>query len=268
MTTSLITGATAGIGRGFAEALACEGDDLVLVARQLDRLSGVATDLQRRYGIAVEVLPADLADPAHRLAVEARLADDSAPVSTLVNNAGFGVRQRFVGGDVEPEQEMIDVLVAAPMRLTAAAVPGMVARGRGRILNVSSIAGWITSGTYAASKAWVRVFTEGLAMELAGSGVTATAICPGYVRTEFHERAGMNMSAVPAWMWLDVETVVAKALRDSRRGRAVSVAGAQYRLLSLVAQYAPRPMVRRVTAGRSTARRTGRVDVSGRTRAR
>lgn len=258
MTTSLVTGATAGIGRGFAEALAREGDDLVLVARDRDRLADVAAELRRMYGVGVEVLPADLSDPMHVSAVAARLTDASVPVATLVNNAGFAVRQRFVGGDVEAEQQLVDVLITAPMRLTHAVAPGMVTRGSGRIINVSSVASWTASGTYAAAKAWVRTFTESLARELAGTGVTATAVCPGYVHTELHERAGMNMSAVPAWMWLDVDTVVAKALRDNRHARPVSVAGTQYRMLSLIAQYAPRPLVRRVTNGPAAGRRTGR----------
>lgn len=256
MATSLITGATAGIGRGFAEALAGQGEDLVLVARDRNRLVDVGHELRQRHGVAVEVLPADLADAAARKAVETRLAAE--PVTTLVNNAGFGVRQRFVGGAVAAEHEMLEVLVTAPMRLTNAALPGMVGRGNGRIVNVSSVAGWTASGSYAAAKAWVRIFTESLAMELRGTGVTATAVCPGFVRTEFHDRGGMEMSGVPGWMWLDVDAVVHRALRDSDRGKTVSVAGTQYRLLSLAAQYLPRPVVRRVTGSGPATRRAGR----------
>jgi len=171
-------------------------------------------------------------------------------VEILVNNAGFGVNQPFVGGDLIDEQQMINVMVVAVMRLCHAAAPGMVARGRGRILNVSSIAGWLPAGTYSASKAWVTTFTEGLAGELQGSGVSATAVCPGFVHTEFHQRAGMDMAAYPEWLWLDAEDVVAKALSDARRGRTISVTGPQYEVLSTFAQYAPRPLVRWIGARR------------------
>lgn len=256
MSTALVTGPTAGIGRTFARALAARGHDLVLVARDAARLEELAETLRVEQRVRVEVLPADLADAASRLAVEARLADRDRPVEILVNNAGFGVHQPFVGGELDAEQRMLDVLVTSVMRLTHAALPGMVARGSGGVVNVSSVAGWITGGTYSAAKAWVTVFTEGLSLELAGTGVHVTAVCPGYVHTEFHDRAGMDMSSVPEWMWLDTEQVVAQGLRDLAKGRPVSVAGAQYKTLSTLARYAPRPVVRMATGMRPvTARR-------------
>ncbi len=133
------------------------------------------------------------------------------------------------------------------MRLSHAALPGMIERGRGQLINVSSVAGWITGSTYSAAKAWVTVFTEGLGGELAGTGVTATAVCPGFTHTEFHERADMDMSGLPEWLWLSADHVVKQALRDADRGRLISVAGRKYEALSLAAQYLPRPLVRRVT---------------------
>lgn len=243
MSTALITGATAGLGRGFAEALAAEGHDLVVVARTADRLEAVAAELRARHGVAVEVLVADLSQQGGRDAVAERVR--GADLGMLVNNAGFGLRQPFVGGDLDAEQRMLDVLVTAPMQLCHAALPGMVARGSGIVINISSVAGWVTNGTYSAAKAWVTTFTEGLAGELSGTGVSATAVCPGFVHTEFHDRAGMRMRGIPEWLWLDVDTVVRAGLADARKGRLISVPSRQYQLLSLAAQYAPRPLVRR-----------------------
>lgn len=249
MGTAVITGATSGIGLEFAQTLAARGHDVCLVARDVQRLEAVAEQL-RAQRVSVEVIPADLTDRADLARVEARLSDRDRPVEILVNNAGFGVPQRFVGGDIEAEQLMLDVLVTAVMRLTHAVAPGMVARGTGAIINVSSVASWITGGTYSASKSWVTVFSESLSIELAGTGVNVVAVCPGFTHTEFHQRAGMQMEQLPEWMWLDTTEVVDQALRDVRRGRPVSVAGTKYKALSLAAQYLPRPLVRRIGARR------------------
>jgi short-subunit dehydrogenase len=246
MTTALITGATSGLGRGFAEALAAEGHHVVLVARNRERLDALATHLTTNYGIVADVLAADLSVPGPRGKVEKRLRSQDDPVSILVNSAGFGVRQRFVGGDLADEQLMLDVLVTAPMRLTHAVVPGMVERGGGAIINISSVDGWMANSTYSAAKAYVTTFTEGLASELAGTGVSATAVCPGLTHTEFHQRADMDVSQFPEFMWLSVDQVVKQALRDAKKGRAISVAGRQYQAISLAAQYSPRPLVRRL----------------------
>ena len=252
MATALVTGATAGIGEGFADALARRGHDLVIVARNQDRLEAAA-QRWRTLGIAVEVLVADLGDRDQVDRVAQRLADPARPVDILVNNAGFGLRQSFIGGDLRAEQEMLDVLVTAVLRLTHAAVPGMVERGTGAIINVSSVAGWIPGGTYSAAKAWVTSFTEGLSLDLHGTGVRAVAVCPGYTHTEFHDRAGMHMQGVPRWMWQEVDEVVDAALRDVRRGRVVSVAGPLYRAIGVASRQLPRTLVRRV-AGRRPAR--------------
>ncbi len=241
MSTALITGATSGIGLAFARTLATRGHDIVLVARNQERLDLVAAEL-RGHRVQVEVIAADLADRSQLAVVEDRLR--AQPVEILVNNAGFGVLQSFSAGDLDAEQQMLDVLVTAVMRLTHAALPGMVARGSGAVLNISSVAGWITGGTYSAAKAWVTVFSESLATELAGTGVHVTAVCPGFTHTEFHQRASMEIDGIPEWMWLDTQEVVDRALRDVRKGRPVSVAGSQYKALSLAAQYLPRPLVR------------------------
>jgi uncharacterized protein len=240
---ALVTGSTSGIGAAFAQRLASRGYDLVLVARSVDRLDQQAAELRHRYGGAVQVLPADLSDRAQCLRVEQRLDDASRPVAMLVNNAGFGVNRRFAVNTVESEENQLDVLVRAVLRLTHAAVPAMVARGSGAVVNVSSVGGWIPGGTYNAAKSWVTVFTEGLAAELAGTGVRATVVCPGFVRTEFHRRGEMDVSSIPDWLWLTVDQVVDAALADLGRGRSVSVPTARYKVLSTLARHAPRGLV-------------------------
>lgn len=252
--TALITGATAGLGLGFADALAARGHDLVIVARTQERLAEAAARITATYGVGVETVSADLSVRADVDHVADRAASPDRPVDVLVNNAGFGVKQGFIGGDIDAEQQLLDVLVTAVMRLSHAALPGMVERGSGTLINVSSVAGWITGSTYSAAKSWVTVFTEGLANELSGTGVTATALCPGFVHTEFHQRADMDMAGVPSWMWLTVDQVVRQALDDADRGHLVSVPGNQYKVLSLATQYLPRPLVRRVAGGRPPRR--------------
>ena len=246
MATALVTGATAGIGAAFAERLAATGWDLVVVARSIDRLERQAQDLVHRYGGSVEVLSADLADPEQCRRVEQRLADRSRPIALLVNDAGFGTNTRFSVGDVDEEERQLDVLVRAVLRLTHAAVGGMVARGSGAVVNVSSVSGWIPGGSYSAAKAWVTSFSEGICAELAGTGVHVLAVCPGFTRTEFHERAGMDVHAIPDWLWLSADQVVEGGLADLRRGRSVSVPTARYKVLSALARHAPRGAVRTV----------------------
>lgn len=258
MATACVTGATAGIGRAFAFALAARGLDLVLVARDGERLSSVAGEIRDRFAVTADVLAADLSDPTQRRVVEDRLSDRSHPVSVLVNNAGFGLRTPFLRTDVEDEQRSIDVLVTAVMRLTHAVLPGMVERNFGIVFNISSVAGWITGGTYSAAKAWVTVFSESLAAEFAGSGVRVVAVCPGFTRTEFHERAGIDMSEVPSWLWLDADAVVARALRDAAIGQPLSVAGPVYQALSTALRMMPRSLVRRAGRFRRSSARFGR----------
>ena len=254
MATALITGGTAGIGAEFARQLAARGDDLVLVARDGERLAAYAAELEARYRVQVEVLVADLSDRDQLGTVEARLADADRPVDLLVNNAGFGVNQVFVGGDVDAEQRMLDLLVTAVMRLSHAALPGMVARGTGGVINVSSVASFIAGGTYSAAKSWVTVFSESTDRQLRGTGVTVTALCPGFTHTEFHQRAEMDVDHLPDWMWLDAPDVVRGALADFGRGKPVSVPGAQYKALSTLARYLPRPVVRRASGVRGPDR--------------
>lgn len=243
MPTALVTGSTSGIGLVFARRLAATGHDVVLVARDPGRLADTAAQLESDHGVAVEALPADLATDEGAAAVEQRLRDADRPVDLLVNNAGFALRRPFVANDVADEERMLRVLVLAVLRLTHAALPSMIERGRGAVVNVSSVAGWVPRGSYSAAKAWVTVFTEGLAPTLRGTGVRAMAVCPGFVRTEFHQRASMNMAGLPRLFWLDADRVVDTALRDLSRGKVVSVPGAVYRTAAWLLPRLPRRLV-------------------------
>jgi hypothetical protein len=237
--TALVTGPTAGIGRAFADQLAARGHDLVLVARDRERLEQLAEELRGRYGVEVEVLAADLADREAMGEVEARLSDASRPVAMLVNNAGFGHKLPFTENTVEDEQEMLDVLVTAVLRLTHAAIGPMLERGEGAIVNVSSVAAFLPRGTYSAAKRYVVSFSEWLDVTYRDRGVRGMAVCPGFVRTEFHERMGVGRDSAPRWMWLDADRVVREALEDLDRGRSVSVPSRRYKLLSGLARATP-----------------------------
>jgi short-subunit dehydrogenase len=243
--TALITGASAGIGAAYAKQLAAKGSDLVLVARDVTRLQALAAELKAKHSVQVEVLQADLADRAQLDKVCVRVAQND--IDLVVNNAGFGIKQSFVGGTIEAEQYLLDVLVTAVMRITHAAMPGLIERNCGGVINVSSIAGWMSSGTYSSAKAWVTSFSEALATRHNDSKVHVMALCPGYTRTEFHARANMETQTIPDWMWLDVDAVVAKSLKDFEKGKPISVPGMQYKFLSLIAQYLPRPIVRKLS---------------------
>lgn len=239
MPTALVTGATAGIGLAFARRLAGGGHDLVLVARDEGRLRAVAAELRAAHGVEVEVLRADLVDRGDLARVEARLASTGAPVDLLVNNAGHGLKQRFLDNDVEDEQAMLDVLVVAVMRLSHAALRAMTARGTGAVVNVSSVAGYLPRGTYSAAKAWVTSFSTWAAHEYRPAGVTVMALCPGFVRTEFHERMDVATESVPRPLWLDADRLVAEALTDLERGRVVSVPSKRYKALVAVSRVLP-----------------------------
>lgn len=248
MGTALVTGASVGLGREFARQLAAKGHDVVLVARDAARLQEVADELNSGYGVTAEVLTADLADRRQTQVVADRLTNPQRPVDLLVNNAGFGDPRGFLEAPVEDAERALDVMVRAVLVLSHAAGGAMVQRRRGAILNVSSVASFAAMGTYSAAKSWVTVFSEGLATELAGTGVTVTAVCPGFVRTEFHRRGGMDLSGLPEPLWLEADQVVRVALDAVAAGRVVSVPSVQYRVLVGAMRLLPRAAIRSASA--------------------
>lgn len=246
MSTALITGATAGIGHEFARQLAARGDDLVLVARNKARLEEVAEQLRASYGVAVETLPADLTDPGELATVEERLADRARAVDLLVNNAGFGLKGGFLENPIDVEQAQQDVLVRAVLRLTHAALGGMVERGHGGVINVSSVAAFLPRGTYSAAKAWVNSFSQWAHNEYAARGVTVTALCPGFVKTEFHQRLGVDRdSTAPRILWLEPDRLVRDALADFDKGRPMSIPSKRYKTIVTATRLVPRAMLQR-----------------------
>jgi hypothetical protein len=249
MPTALITGATAGIGASFARRLAADGFDLLLLARDEGRLAQSAAGLHEKYGVQAEVLAADLATEEGIKEAERRAGQG---IDLLVNNAGFGHKGTFLQVPMADELTMLRVHCEAVLRLTHAALPGMIERGRGGVINVASVAAFFSRGTYSASKAWVVGFSEGVAQDIAGSGVNVMALCPGFVHTEFHERAQMDMSGLPEFMWLDADRVTEAAVRDFRHGVHVSVPGAQYKTIVGLGRLIPRGLAGRISA------RTGR----------
>jgi short-subunit dehydrogenase len=242
---ALITGPTSGIGAGYARRCASDGYDLILVARDVDRLTKLAGELEGQAG-SIEILPADLADPAGRDKVADRLA---AGVRVLVNNAGFGISGEFWTADPALLQAQLDVNVTAVMHHTRAALPAMLDAGAGTVINVASVAGLVPGrgSTYSASKAWVISFSEGLAVGLHGTGVGVHAVCPGYVHTEFHARAGIDMARLPSFLWLEVDDVVNKSLADIAAGKVISVPGVQYKAIVTAGRMIPRGLARAAT---------------------
>lgn len=248
MARALVTGSTTGLGLEFAWQLAGTGHDLVLVSRDEERLQTVAEQIRDVHEVEIEVLPADLSDRTRLDKVATRLTDPVAPVDLLVNNAGYGLRGGFLEVGIADHEKQLDTLMRAVLVLSHAASCSMVQRRRGAIINVSSLAGYTTAGPYAASKSWVTVFTESLAMELQGTGVTATALLPGFVQTEFHERAAMNMEGLPRVTWLKAPYVVEQALKDAAKGTVLSIPSVKYRTAGEVSRIAPRPVVRALTS--------------------
>jgi short-subunit dehydrogenase len=253
MPTALVTGGTAGIGAAFARALAARGDDLVLVARTASRLEEFAAEL-RAHGREVEVIVADLGVAADVERVAARLADAARPIDLLVNNAGYGMKSRLADPDLAEAADAVQVMMQAPLVLAAAAVPGMRARGHGAIVNVASVAGYLSMGLYSAIKAWMRVYSESLSNALHGTGVTVTALLPGWVHTEFHDRAAIRKSSIPSWLWLSADDLVDACLKDVARGRAVSIPTLRYRFLSWLLRHLPPRTVRWVSRKISSSR--------------
>src|ERR1700757_5264334 len=253
---ALITGPTSGSGEGFATRYAADGYDLVLVARDEARLQKLAEDLSEQHGAQSELLVADLAKADARDRVAERL---SRGVRILVNNAGFGTSGEFWSADPALLQAQLDVNVTAVLHLTRAALPPMLDAAAGTVINVASVAGLLSGrgSTYSASKAWVVSFTEGLAGGLTGTGVGIHVVCPGFVRTAFHERAGIDMTSLPSFMWLEGHDVVRESLADIARGKVVITPGVPYKAITTASRMVPRNLARVVT--RTFGRGRGRT---------
>lgn len=242
---ALVTGATSGIGESFTRLLASNKYNIVLVARDLPRLQERAQGLESKYGVKTQVIQADLATDEGCLKIEKYILENQ--VDVLINNAGFGTSKAFTMSTLDIEQQLLDVLVRTPMRLMHVALPLMKARNQGIIINVSSVAGYIAGGSYSASKSYLTVLTESLHTELAATNVKVSALCPGFTRTEFHQRGKMSMKGLPNFLWLNSDRLVEQSWRDALKGKAVSVPGWQYKLLVFIVQtLVPRSIVRKV----------------------
>jgi uncharacterized protein len=247
---AVVTGATAGIGREFAEQLAARGHDLLLTARDRARLAETAATIAAAHGVGAEAFPGDLSRDEDVTRLADRLGADPR-LTLLVNNAGFGSRGRLAEAEVERQEAMVRLHVLAPMRLTRAALPGLLARRRGGIINVSSVAGFVYSAgnvNYCATKSYLTTFSEGLAAELHGSGVGVQALCPGWTRTEFHARITGPVERHPEFAWLSARDVVGYSLRCFERGGpVVCVPGLRWRLAVGLLRLLPRSLIGRVT---------------------
>jgi short-subunit dehydrogenase len=255
MHRALITGGTAGIGAAFARAFARRGAALVLVARDESRLDEAASELREIYGVEVETLVADLADRGDQQKVADRLGSTGADaVDVLVNNAGFSVRASLLDEDLTEHDRGFEVMQRAVLKLGGAAGRAMSARGQGWIINIASVSAFITQNNYTAIKAWVTNYSESLSVQLEGTGVQVTALTPGWVRTEFHERAGIRGSSIPDFLWLDADDLVEQCLADVAKGRPVSIPGGRWKLITAVLRTTPRPIVHRISSLLSSRR--------------
>ncbi|MDR0782524.1 MAG: SDR family NAD(P)-dependent oxidoreductase [Propionibacteriaceae bacterium] len=254
MSTALITGGTVGIGHAFAKHLAAQGYDLVLASRDEAGLLAVAERFTEMYGIAVEVIRADLACREDVLALAERLEDPERPIDLLVNNAGFAVHASLLDRDIALHERALDVMCLAVLILGGAAARAMKARGQGAILNVASSSAAITTGNYSAIKAWVAIYTEGLSNELRGSGVKVTAVLPGWVKTEFHSRGGVKAHNLPDIVWIDVDRLVRQSCRDLERGKVLSVPTKRWAFMVGLAHLAPRSVIRKVSRALTKSR--------------
>lgn len=217
---ALITGGSSGIGLEFAYQLAAEGYNLVLASRDGDELLTTAEKLRIRYNVIVESMDIDLAATESIRQLSDRISDQSRPIEILINNAGFAVHDSLLAEDTNLQMSAFSVMAEAVLKLSNVASRIMVARGRGRIINVASTSAWLFAGNYSALKRWVVVYTESLALELKGTGVSSTVVCPAWVKTNFHKSGGISRPDLPSWLWVPAKTVVKAALMASLRGKS------------------------------------------------
>lgn len=240
---ALVTGASSGIGWHFADLLGREGYDLVITARDTNRLNHLAQEFTQKYGRSVEVISADLTTSHGIELIENRLR--SKDIEVLINNAGYGLNTPFTRSEINDEVAIMRILCEAPMRFAHAVLPDMIEKNKGIIINVSSVAAWITGGHYSAAKSYLMVLSESLHTELSETSVKVCSLAPGFTHTEFHQRGKMKMDSLPKFMWLDADDVVQTAWNDAKAGKAISIPGRQYRLIYMVTRFAPRNLVRK-----------------------
>ena len=257
MGTALVTGATSGIGREIAWQLAAEGNDIVLVARSVPALEEYADRIRTFTGQKVETLSADLATEEGARAVGERVASRERPIGLVVNNAGFGLGQSFLGGSLDRELEGMDVMARAILIICHAAAGEFARRGYGAILNISSMTSLTAQGTYSAHKAWVRTFSEGLAETLRPHGVNVTVSCPGLVHTDFHARTNVDASQWPEFAFIPVDRVASRSLDAVRRGRVIVTPSPVYAAAAGILRLSPRALVRRVAGPGRSGRAAG-----------
>lgn len=241
---ALVTGASSGIGWHFANLLSQKGYDLVITARNTERLNQIGNELNSKTGCQVEVITADLTTENGIAVIENRLR--AGDIDVLINNAGYGLNKSFTKSDTDEEISIIKILCEAPMRFAHAVIPTMINKNSGTIINVSSVAAWITGGHYSATKSYLMVLSESLHTELSETAIKVCSLAPGFTHTEFHQRGAMKMDGLPKFMWLDADKVVETAWNDAAAGKAISIPGAQYKFLYLLMRYAPRSIVRRM----------------------
>ncbi len=244
MPSALITGASSGIGREFANQLAKRGFDLVLVARDEPRLMAVGEELANKYGVKYQVIKADLSQVNEINELSSKIKNQDFQFNLLVNNAGFGLNKAFHKSSPEEEKALLEVLVTAPLILTQAAISQMLESKNGYVINVGSVAAWITSGTYSAAKSWLHSFTESMHAQYSKEGINFSTVAPGFTRTEFHQRANINMNSMPKWLWLEDKKVVSEAIEGVLKGRSLVVPGFQYKTLKVFADFMPRSTIR------------------------
>jgi short-subunit dehydrogenase len=249
--TALVTGASAGIGKAFAEQLALRDYDLVLTARRRDRLVALRNELTAQRDLRVEVITADLADPAAPKALFEQLTAQGIAVDVLVNNAGYGISVKYAQTSWQQQADFIQVMVTAVAQLTHLCLPGMLERGWGRIVNIASLAGLVYGAPgatlYAAAKSFLIKFTEALSLELDGSGVHATAVCPGFTFSEFHDVNGMRervTKGLPSIMWMDATSVAREGLDAAMAGQPMVVSGAVNKLIASSMRLVPPSVAR------------------------
>jgi len=248
MASALITGGTSGIGHAFAVEFASRGTDLVLVARDADRLEKVAAELRETHGVEVETISADLAVRDDVMRVADRIEDPARPVDWLINNAGFGLHSTVLDrSEIDIQAKAFDVMCLAVLILGGAAGRAMRARGSGRIVNVASTSAAIYTGNYSAVKAWARTYSTALQLELRGTGVTVTGLLPGWVRTEFHDRAGINASKLPGFVWIEADKLVRSCLADAEKGRIESIPDLKWKIAMFIGDHGPRGLARLVS---------------------